>query len=93
MPFEIIGEITDIEVIATGNTIRDIARLKKNYGSLADGANSKGLRWCVSLTGEYVGLNDTGMRRMALAKKKSSVNVIWTRQERLRNYRSVCYLY
>lgn len=32
MPFEIIGEITEIEVIATGNTIRDIARLKKNYG-------------------------------------------------------------
>ena len=32
MPFEIIGEITDIEVIAVGNTIRDIARLKKNYG-------------------------------------------------------------
>jgi hypothetical protein len=32
MSFEIIGEITDIEVIATGNTIRDIARLKKNYG-------------------------------------------------------------
>ncbi len=32
MPFEIIGEITEIEVIATGNTIRDLARLKKNYG-------------------------------------------------------------
>ena len=32
MSFEIIGEITDIEVIATGNTIRDLARLKKNYG-------------------------------------------------------------
>ncbi len=31
MPFEIIGEITDIEVIATGNTIRDLARLKKDY--------------------------------------------------------------
>ncbi len=32
MPFEIIGEITDIETIATGNAIRDIARLKKSYG-------------------------------------------------------------
>ncbi len=32
MAFEIIGEITEIEVIATGNTIRDLARLKKNYG-------------------------------------------------------------
>lgn len=32
MPFEIIGEITDIETIATGNAIHDIARLKKTYG-------------------------------------------------------------
>jgi len=32
MLFEIIGEITEIEVIAIGNTIRDLARLKKNYG-------------------------------------------------------------
>lgn len=32
MPFEIIGEITDIETIAAGNAIRDIARLKKWYG-------------------------------------------------------------
>lgn len=32
MSFEIIGEITDIEIIATGNAIRDIVRLKKSYG-------------------------------------------------------------
>ena len=32
MRFEIIGEITDIEVIAVGNAIRDIARLRKQYG-------------------------------------------------------------
>lgn len=31
--FEIIGEIVDIEVIAIGSTIRDIARLRKQYGS------------------------------------------------------------
>ncbi len=30
--FEIIGEISDIETIATGNTIRDLARLQKIYG-------------------------------------------------------------
>ena len=30
--FEIIGEITDIETIATGNTIRDLARLQRIYG-------------------------------------------------------------
>lgn len=32
MSFEIVGEITDIEIIAVGNAIRDIARLRKQYG-------------------------------------------------------------
>jgi hypothetical protein len=30
--FEIIGEITDIEVIAVGASIRDVSRLRKRYG-------------------------------------------------------------
>ena len=33
MHFEIIGEITDIETIAIGNTIKDITRLRKTYGT------------------------------------------------------------
>jgi hypothetical protein len=32
MYFEIIGEIEDIGAIATGTSIRDIARLRKRYG-------------------------------------------------------------
>ncbi|CAG0941840.1 hypothetical protein ANRL1_00715 [Anaerolineae bacterium] len=32
MYFEIIGEITDIEIIAVGLSIREIARLRKRYG-------------------------------------------------------------
>ena len=32
MPFEIVGEITDIEVIAVGAAIRNVARLRKAYG-------------------------------------------------------------
>lgn len=32
MNFEIIGEIADIETIAIGNRIRDVARLRKRYG-------------------------------------------------------------
>ncbi len=32
MNFEIIGEITDVETIAVGSGIRDIARLRKAYG-------------------------------------------------------------
>ena len=32
MGFEIIGKITDIETIAVGREIRDLARLRKVYG-------------------------------------------------------------
>jgi hypothetical protein len=33
MYFEIISEITDVERIAVGSSIRDIARLRKQYGA------------------------------------------------------------
>ena len=33
MKFELIGKITDVETIAVGNSIRDIARLRRTYGS------------------------------------------------------------
>lgn len=32
MDFEIVSEITDIETIAAGKSVRDRARLKKQYG-------------------------------------------------------------
>jgi hypothetical protein len=32
MYFDIVGEITDIETIAVGNAIRDVARLQESYG-------------------------------------------------------------
>lgn len=32
MPFEIISEITGMEIIAVGNSIRDLPRLRKTYG-------------------------------------------------------------
>ena len=32
MHFEIIGDITDIEPIAVGSTIREVIRLRKQYG-------------------------------------------------------------
>ena len=32
MTFEIIGEITEIETIAVGTSIREIARLRRQYG-------------------------------------------------------------
>lgn len=33
MNFEIIGNITDIEIIAVGNSIRQLERLRDTYGS------------------------------------------------------------
>jgi len=33
MSFEIVGEITDIETIAVGSSIHEIARLRKVYGA------------------------------------------------------------
>lgn len=33
MDFEVVGEIEDIEIIAVGSSIRDIERLRKEYGS------------------------------------------------------------
>jgi hypothetical protein len=35
MYFEIIGEITDIETIAVGSKIREVARLRKQFGERA----------------------------------------------------------
>ena len=32
MPFEIVGDITQVETIATGRRIRDLTRLRKFYG-------------------------------------------------------------
>jgi hypothetical protein len=32
MPFEIVGEIAQVETIATGSRIRDLARLRRLYG-------------------------------------------------------------
>jgi hypothetical protein len=32
MHFEIIGEISNIEIITVGRTIRDLTRLRKQYG-------------------------------------------------------------
>lgn len=32
MNFEIIGEMTQLETLATGNGIREISRLRKQYG-------------------------------------------------------------
>ena len=32
LPIEIIGNVTDIEIVAVGSSIREISRLRKMYG-------------------------------------------------------------
>ena len=32
MHFEIVGEISDVEIIAVGNRIRELSRLRRMYG-------------------------------------------------------------
>ena len=32
IPFEVVGQITDIEIIAIGNRIREIERLREQFG-------------------------------------------------------------
>ena len=79
MHFEIIGEITDIEPIATGPSIRILPLLRKRYGKgrwrklkgkalvrLADGEES-------------VAPNSIGLKPTASANGKCESNVSWTK--------------
>jgi hypothetical protein len=33
MEFEVVGEITEVETFAVGKSIRELPRLRRNYGS------------------------------------------------------------
>lgn len=70
MFFEIIGDITEIEIIAVGSSIRDLPRLRKTYGrgrwrKLKGIAIEFGLRMVPSAM-----LNYTGTRLTASARRK-----------------------
>jgi hypothetical protein len=76
--FEIISDITDEEVIAIGNSIRDLSRLRKLYG---DG------RWRKMKGTALIQLSNnvsakpkfTGMKHTASDEKSSSAKVTWTK--------------
>jgi hypothetical protein len=53
MHFRILGEITDLETIATGSGIREIARLRKRYGR-GRWRKRKGIAEIELLSGEIV---------------------------------------
>jgi hypothetical protein len=54
MHFEILGEITEVETIATGAGIREVARLRKRYGR-GRWRKRKGITEVRFASGEIVG--------------------------------------
>jgi hypothetical protein len=66
MYFEIIGEIQKIKPIAIGTSIRDIARLRKRYGS-GRWRQLKGTAARLR-SGAVIELRYTGMKLMGLEK-------------------------
>ena len=63
MYFEIIGEITEIERIAAGGSIREIARLRKQFGP-GGGVSSKVLPRCALPMVGYERSSCIGMKLM-----------------------------
>jgi hypothetical protein len=53
MDFEVVGDITGIETIASGSAIREIARLRKKYGR-GRWRKRKGFAEVSLSTGEFV---------------------------------------
>ena len=67
MYFEIVGSITAIQRIAAGPSIRDVARLRRQYGAVA-GESSKVLPQCASAMVGYDVSNCIGMKLTAWEK-------------------------
>jgi hypothetical protein len=65
MFFELVGDIEEIELIAAGNSIRDIKRLRKQFGP---GRWRRALGRSASSMVGYEQQRFTGTKRTALAK-------------------------
>ena len=90
MPFEIVGEISQIETIAVGKRIRDLPRLRRVYGT-GGGENSRGWPWFDCEAERYAARRCTGMRRMVSAGRKSSANAMSTRPRKSRRRQAVTF--
>lgn len=69
MSFEILGDITNVETIVIGNSIREIKRLRKVYGP-GRWRKLKGLQWFAFLMVLSVKLKYIGTKPMELEKRK-----------------------
>lgn len=81
MDFELVGEITDVETIAAGRGIRELARLRRLYGK-GYWRKMKGSARYGCRTVGFGSLNCTGMKRTASAKKRSSAKGTSTRRRK-----------
>ncbi len=69
MHFEVVGEITEIELIASGSSIRILPLLRRRHAE-GDGGNSKAELWCGLLTEPSVPPNFIGLRLTGSANGK-----------------------
>jgi hypothetical protein len=81
MPFEIVGDITQVETIATGRRIRELTRLRRLYGR-GRWRKLKGLPWSACGVGPYAARSCIGMRRMASVGRRSSASVMSTKSRK-----------
>ena len=64
MDFEIVGEISEVETIAVGSSIREITRLCRAYGS-GRWRKLKGVAWCNCAMVRFGRPSFIGTKRMA----------------------------
>ena len=77
MDFEILGDVTDIETIAVGKAIRELPRVRRQYGT-GRWRKLKGVAAIRLADGKIRRPSCTGTRRMGLGAGSSSGNAIWT---------------
>ncbi len=86
MPFEIVGEITQVEAIAVGSKIRDLPRLRRLYGR-GRWRKLKGVALVRLRTGRIRRAELTGMKRTASAGRRSSGRGMSTKRRSSRGRR------
>jgi hypothetical protein len=82
MPFEIVGEIIQIETIAVGGTIRDLPRLRRLYGR-GRWRKLKGIALVRLRTGRVRKAELHCMKRMASAGRRSGESAMSTRRRKV----------
>jgi hypothetical protein len=74
MYFKVVGDISEVETIATGSGIRERRRLWKIYGKV-DGGRKKALRTFALVMGRLSKQNFTGTKLMELGARNSKSSV------------------